>query len=187
MLRHSNNKRNRKTSQHTFTLTSNHFDQLTWPKFPFILQILYSSFYDIIIVKNIINKMLMKLLWIFSALMKKKNSACPNLFPLKCIIKRYYFFFAACILILFLLNLSFCPWKGSLNCASFVAGIVEAVLHGCNFVSSRVSSIYIRFQLFESWIPLHFVCKFLLEACYKKLNQYYLSFIYVIHKQYLKQ
>ena len=73
MLRHSNNKRNRKTSQHTFTLTSNHFDQLTWPKFPFILQILYSSFYDIIIVKNIINKMLMKLLWIFSALMKKKK------------------------------------------------------------------------------------------------------------------
>ena len=30
--------------------------------------------------------------------MKKKNSACPNLLPLKCIIKGSYFFFAACIL-----------------------------------------------------------------------------------------
>ena len=29
----------------------------------------------------------------------KKKSACPNLFPLKCIMKGYYFFFAAGILI----------------------------------------------------------------------------------------
>ena len=29
---------------------------------------------------------------------------------------------------------------GSLNCAAFIAGIVEAVLHGCNFVSSPLFS-----------------------------------------------
>ena len=119
--------------------------------------------------------------------MKKKVVLVP-ICSLKCIIKGCYFFFAAFIILSFI-DLSFCPWTGSLNCASFVAGIVEAVLHGCNFVSIRVSSIYIRFQLFERWIRLNvyrnhqinyyhcYSLKYLQEACYKNLKQHYLAFI----------
>ena len=33
-------------------------------------------------------------------------------------------------------------FSGSLNCAAFMAGIVEAVLNGCNFVSMSADDSY---------------------------------------------
>ena len=38
-------------------------------------------------------------------------------------------------------------YVGSLNCASFVAGIIEAVLNGCNFVSTSLN-------FFKQWMHL---------------------------------
>ena len=56
-------------------------------------------------------------------------------------------------------------FAGNLNCAAFVAGIIEAVLNGCNFVSTTAFLGYFNFHLsFNLLTKSHCTMTFLFQC-----------------------